>query len=175
MSIKPYKKNAFRTTDANGNYIFAECDEKSASEMNRFDWREDYQERKRSSPVKGKDADGNTLDFDPMGDSRECSLDNLIENGGEPYLRGYIEDFEDDIINKIYVHNILAYINPTLSDEDRNIIIAEMKGISPQEYEKKYKTPRSTYRYRREKLFDRLRSMIEAREQEKGNSSLAKM
>ncbi len=176
-NIKPYKKNAFRTTDANGKYIFAECDEKSASEMNRFDWREENKERTKKTAVKGCDVDGNMMDFDPKAKPRECSWEQLVSLGIEPRYDDE-ESLEDRVLNKVFTDNrigILYDIFPTLSDEEHHIIIAEMEGISSREYEKKYKTPRSTYLYRREKLFDRLRSMIEAREQEKRHSSLARM
>lgn len=176
-NIKPYKKNAFRTTDSNGKYIFAECDEKSASEMNRFAWREENRERAKKTAVKGCDVNGNMMDFDPKAKPRECSWEQLVSLGSESRC-DYEESLEDRVLNKVFTDNrmnILYSIFPILSDEARHIIIAEKEGISSREYQKRYGTPRTTYLDHREKTFHWLRYLIEAIEREKGYSSLARM
>lgn len=177
MNYKPYSHNSITIIDGQGKKITVEVKKEIAAEWNRFNWREDYQERKRRAPVKGKDADGNTLDFDPMGDSRECSREQLVSLGSEPRC-DYEESLEDRVLNKVFTDNrmnILDSISPILSDETLQIINAEKEGISPREYQKRYGTPRTTYLDHREKTFHWLRYLIEAIEREKGYSSLARM
>lgn len=170
--IKPYKKNAYRTVDSNGKYIFVECEEKDACEMNRLGWREEYRERAKNAAINRKDAEGNLMDFDPKANPRECSWEEMITLGGEGHL-GCEESLEDIVLTKVFTEtrmNILHSILPTLSSDELHIIEAEVEGISSREYEKKFGIPRKTYLYRRKKLFSRLRSMIEERELRKGHS-----
>ena len=54
-----------------------------AAFINRSDWSEAYQERKRRAPVKRKNADGKAMDFDPLASPRESSLQVLLEAGGQ--------------------------------------------------------------------------------------------
>lgn len=169
-NYKPYSKNSITFIDGQGKKVTVEVSEEIATVWNHFEWNDSYNERKRRAPVKGSNVDGNILDFDDNGNSKECSWESLLESVGEPYLGGYNEGFEDAAIEKLYVTSIFASIIPTLSDEEINILNAEINGLSSREYEEKYHTARKTYLYRREKLFSKIRKTIEERESGRGQA-----
>ena len=172
-NFKPYSKNTITFIDGQGKKITVEVSEEVAREWNRDDWRWDYQERKRRAPVKRKDVEGNLMDFDPTANSREWSWEQLISLGGERQC-DFGESLEDMVLNKVSTETRIGILNSilhTLSDDEHHIIDAVMEGLSSREYEKKYGTPRKTYLYRKEKLFSRLRSMVEAQERGKDLSA----
>lgn len=142
------------------------CSPEVAAFINRSDWNEDYQERKRRSPVT-RDSRTN---FDPLASSRECSLDQLLANGGMP-LVGCTDSFEDEYLQRMTDRNrlgILCKILPTLTDEEQLLLSSVTDCISSREFEKRYGIPRKTFAYRRDKLLERLRmEIINAEKNEK--------
>ena len=136
-----------------------------AAFINRSDWSEAYQERKRRAPVKRKNADGKAMDFDPLASPRESSLQVLLEAGGQ-------EGFEDEVVDRLTAGTrtqILLSIIPGLADEEKRILTTITDDISSRQYEKKYGVPRRTLLERRRRLLEDLRLRIEA--EEKGGST----
>ena len=142
-----------------------------AAFINRSDWSEAYQERKRRAPVKRKNADGKAMDFDPLASPRESSLQVLLEAGGQPRA-AVTEGFEDEVVDRLTAGTrtqILLSIIPGLADEEKRILTTITDDISSRQYEKKYGVPRRTLLERRRRLLEDLRLRIEA--EEKGSST----
>lgn len=142
--------------------------------INRSNWNEDYQERKRRSPIKGKDTDGGTRDFDPLASSRECSLEAMLGSGAEHCFNAGTENesFEEAVVDRLTADvrtEILLDLIPGLSDEEKRMLTTITDGISSRQYEKMYGTPRRTMQARRARLLWDLRQRIEA-EEKRGNS-----
>ena len=138
-----------------------------AAVINRSDWNEAYQEKKRRAPVKRKDADGGTMDFDPLASSRECSLEAMMEAGAGESPASRTEGFEDEVVDRMETDartRILCSLIPGLTKEEKQMLFTIMDDISSREYEKKYGVPRRTMLERRRRLLEDLRSRIEAEE-----------
>ena len=136
-----------------------------AALMNRSDWNESYQERKRKAPVKRKDAEGEKIEFDPLASSRECSLNALMETGAGRCLRAETESFEDEVVDRMITDmrmEILLGTLPSLSVEEKRMLTTITDDISSREYERMYGIPRRTMLDRRARLLKDLRRRIEA-------------
>lgn len=140
-----------------------------ATYINRSNWNEDYQERKRRSPIRGRDADGVTRDFDPLASSRECSLEAMLGSGAEYRFNAGTENesFEEAVVDRLTTDvrtEILLDLIPGLSDEDKRMLTTITDGISFRQYEEMYGTSRRKMPARLARLLWDLRQRIEAEE-----------
>ena len=157
------------------NGMLVEVTSEVASFINRANWKEEYQERKKRDPVKGKNADGETRDFDPLASSRECSLDVMMDFGVERFFADTgKESLEDTVVDRLTEDirtEILLDIIPGLSGEEKRMLSSITEGISSRQYEKMYWIPRRTMEVRRGRLLEDLRRRIEA-EEKRGDTLL---
>lgn len=162
--FKPYRKDAVLLP--NGEWV--KVSEEVAKVINNDNWRLDAVKRSQKKPIVGRNQDSSVKDFDEKASSRECSFEQLLENGGEPYLGG-TASFEDDILDQIDRSDRIGIINlllPSLSEEEKRILFAVSVNMSSRSYEKEYGTPRRTFDYRKKKLLKQLRAMVEEKESE---------
>ena len=155
--------------------MLVEVTSEVASFINRANWKEEYQERKRKKAVKGKNADGETRDFDPLASSREYSLDVMMDSGVERFFADTgKESLEDTVVDRLTEDvrmEILLDIIPGLSGEEKRMLSSITDGISSRQYEKMYGIPRRTMEVRRGRLLEDLRRRIEA-EEKRGDTLL---
>ncbi len=168
MKYNYYSKDSILGIDGQLHWVGEEI----ASDYYRSVWREEYSERMRNAPVKRLDANGKTMEFDDQASSRECSLDVVIEAGGEHHL-GSFENIEDAVLDHLEKDEritILIELLPSLDAEEQRMLQAIADGMSSRAYEREYHVNHKTMLYRREKLIRKLRNMVLAEEKRRAEA-----
>lgn len=91
----------------------------------------------------------------------ECSYDAMCESGQET-IGGQEQRSVDEIIMEKLMLNALIEAIEALNDNERNLIYALFyKGKSERSYSDETSVPRKTLAYRKKKVFEKLRMLIE--------------
>lgn len=102
-----------------------------------------------------------SFDYNPM--PKNVSLDSVMDAGGEGNLP-YEPDFADEIIKTIEDAEILQILSVALEDltvEEKDLYQhLFIENISEREYERLYGVPRKTVSYRKQKMLERLKNVI---------------
>ncbi len=124
-------------------------------------WKRDhyYQETKKE----GEMPDEKRFAFDVKRLPKNVSLESIMDAGGEGNLP-YEPDFSENLVKSMEEVEKLQFLMLALKDltgEEQDLYQhLFVENISEREYERRFGVPRKTIAYRKQKMLDRLRDVI---------------